>query len=79
MKMFAVLSLGRHVYLSEDTFDLVSVPVWLDAVAESFFAEAADQIVGIIDEKHDVADVVFLGQLGENFSSDRDRIRRNQP
>jgi len=32
-----------------------------DAVAVVFAAESTDQIVGVIDEKHGVFDVVFLG------------------
>jgi hypothetical protein len=48
----------------------------LDAVAEGFFAEAADEIVGVIDEKDGVFDVMFLGQLSEKLSGNRDRIRR---
>lgn len=38
---------------------MVPIAVWLDVVAESFFAESADEIVG---------DVVFFGQLGEKCS-----------
>ena len=51
----------------------------VDAVAESFFAETADQIVGVVDEKHGVSDVMFLGHFGEKLSRDRDRIRWRQP
>ena len=51
----------------------------LDAIAVIFSAECTDEVVGVVDEKHGVSDVVFLGQLGQKLPSDRDRIRRKQP
>jgi hypothetical protein len=35
--------------------------VLLNAVAVAFSAEAADQVVGVINEKQCVFDIVFLG------------------
>jgi len=67
------------LYIAKNTFDLGSLAVELDAIAVALSAEAANEIVGIIDEKHGVGDVVFLGQLGEKLASNRDCIRRKQP
>ena len=66
------------MYLAENTFDLGSLAVTLDAMAVALSAEATDEIVGIIDEKHGVGDVVFLGRLGEKLASNRDCIRRRR-
>jgi len=42
------------------TFNRVSKAVLFDAVAVVFAAEPTDQIVGVIDEKQCVFDIVFL-------------------
>ena len=42
-------------------FDEVSEAMLLDAVAEVFSSETSDKIVCIIDEKHSVFGIVFLG------------------
>jgi len=65
------------LYLAKNTFDLGSLAVTLDAMAVAFSAEATDEIVGIIDEKHGVGDVAFLGRPGERLASNRDCICRN--
>jgi len=43
-----------------------------------FFVEDADEIACVIDEKHDVEDAVFLDELGEVFSCDRNRLLGNR-
>jgi hypothetical protein len=48
-------------YFSKDAFDRFSEAVLLDAIAESFSARSTDKIVGGVDEKHGIGDVVFLG------------------
>jgi hypothetical protein len=67
------------LYFSKDTFDGISEAVLFDAVAVVFAAEPTDQIVCVIDEKQRVFDVVFLSYFGEEFSCNRNRIRRKQP
>ena len=67
------------MYLSKDTFNAVAEAVDLDTVAEVFSPESSFEIIGVIDEKHGVGNVMFLEQFGEEFSCDRDRIGRKQP
>jgi hypothetical protein len=67
------------LYLSKYTFDAVAEAVDLDTIAEVFSPESSFEIIGVIDEKHGVGNVVFLTELGEEFPCDRDRIRRKQP
>jgi len=47
-------------------------------VATAFSSKPTNAIVGVLDEKGGVFDVVFLGQLGEKFPSNRSHIRRKQ-
>ncbi|ELY69615.1 hypothetical protein C487_09832 [Natrinema pallidum DSM 3751] len=51
----------------------------LDAVFKPFSTERARDIGCDIDEKHRAGDIVFLTQLDEKRSTDRDCIRRKEP
>ena len=67
------------MYLSKDTFNAVAEAVDLDTVAEVFSPESSFEIIGVIDEKQSVGNVVFLEKFSEKLSCDRDRVRRKQP
>ena len=67
------------MYFSKNTFNLISIAMDLDAVLESLLTERTSEVGGIINEKHGVGDVVFLTELGEKFSANRDRVRREEP
>lgn len=62
------------VYLKEDTLDRVPANVRFDTVVIAVPPESAFEFAGVIDEKDIVGDVMFIGQLGEEFFGDRDRI-----
>jgi hypothetical protein len=51
----------------------------LDTVLKPFSTERTGKIGSVINEKQGVGNIVFLAELGEKFSADRDRIRRKEP
>jgi Rad3-related DNA helicase len=64
--------LNEDIFLlpHKHTFDDGSEAVSLNAVAEVILVGNHDETVCVIDEKHGVYDIVFLGEISERFSHD---------